>query len=134
MRPALFPNLFPIPQPRRDRGCQPESELMREHAHLPAMVSFVRDHVTKHFYANRPGLTPAVATKFLDATAVPAERFGEHLCAARCACGESRTGLFWRAVRAAELGRNLQVRSGQPDPLGADVVHCLLYTSDAADE
>ena len=41
----------------------------------------------------------------------------------RRALGQSRTGLLRRAARAVELSWNLQVRSGEPDPLGADVVH-----------
>jgi hypothetical protein len=41
-RPALFPQLFPIPDPVRHLVRQRESELMREHTHLPAMVGFVR--------------------------------------------------------------------------------------------
>ena len=31
--------------------------------------------------------------------------------------------MLWRAVRAVELPRNLQVRSCKPDPLAADIVH-----------
>jgi hypothetical protein len=40
-RPALFPQFFPIPDPVRHFVRQRESELMREHKHLPAMVGFV---------------------------------------------------------------------------------------------
>ena len=64
-RPALFPQLFPIPDPVRVR--QRESELMREHTHLPAMVGFVRKHVAQHFQAHRPRPSPAVSAKLLDA-------------------------------------------------------------------
>src|SRR6266704_3431719 len=87
-RPALFPQLFPIPDPVRYVFRQRESELMREHTHLPAMVGFVSKHVTQHFRANRPRPSPAVSQKLLDAgfvfrTAITtAERFGEHLRAA----------------------------------------------------
>ena len=76
---------------------------MREHTHLPAMVGFVRKHVAQHFRANRPGLSPAVSAKLLDAAATTAERFSEHLRAASGALGQSRTGLLRRAVRAVEL-------------------------------
>src|SRR6266481_10179129 len=76
-RPALFPELFPIPDPGRHLVRQPESELMREHAHLPAMVSFVRKHVAQHFHASRPRPSPAVSQKLLDA-ATTAERFSKH--------------------------------------------------------
>src|SRR6266567_4692956 len=122
-RPALFPQLFPIPDPGRHLVRQRESELMREHTHLPAMVGFVRKHVAQHFDANRPRPSPAVSAKLLDAAPTTAERFSEHLRAASGALGQSRAGLLRRAVRAVELSWNLQVRSGKPDPLGADIVH-----------
>src|SRR5229473_1025796 len=101
-RPALFPQLFPIPDPGRHLFWQRESELMREHAHLPAMVRFVRKHVAQHFHANRPGPSPAVSQKLLDAASTTAERFSEHLRAASGALGQSRTSLLRRAVRAVE--------------------------------
>jgi hypothetical protein len=135
-RPALFPKLFPIPDAVRHFAGQWESELMREHAYLPAMVGFVSKHVTEHLRANRPRLSPAVSVKLLDAAprnSGAAERFGEHLGAASGALGESRTGLLRGAVCAMELGWNLQVRSGKPDPLGADVVHVGEDRCDAAD-
>src|SRR6266851_5569840 len=128
-RPALFPQLFPIPDPGRHLFWQRESELMREHAHLPAMVRFVRKHVAQHFQANRPGPSPAVSQKLLDAafvlTTAPtaAERFSQHLRATSGALGQSRAGLLRRAVRAVELCWNLQMRSCKPDPLAADIVH-----------
>src|SRR5438128_2329011 len=86
-RPALFPQLFPIPDPVRVR--QRESELMREHTHLPAMMGFVRKHVAQHFQANRPRPSPAVSAKLLDAAPTTAERFSEPLSAnpARVCCG-----------------------------------------------
>ena len=96
---------------------------MREHAHLPAMVGFVRQHVAQHFGANRPRPSPAVSVKRLDPAATTGERFSEHLRAASGAFGQSRTGLLRRAVRAVELWWDLQVRSCQPDPLAADIVH-----------
>src|SRR5437667_397642 len=52
-----------------------------------------------------------------------AERFSEHLHAASAALGQSRAGLLRREVRALELSWNLQVRSCQPGPLRADIVH-----------
>src|SRR6266849_5329838 len=121
-RPALFPQLFPIPDPGRHLDRQRASELMREHTHLPAMMGFVRKHVAQHFHANRPRPSPAVSEKLLDAPPT-AERFSEHLRAASGALGQSRAGLLRRAVRAVELSWNLQVRSCKPDPLTADIVH-----------
>jgi len=109
---------------------------MREHTHLPAMMGFVSKHVAEHLRANRPRLSPAVSAKLLDAGSrtVPrtALRFGEHLSAAGGALGQSRTGLLRRAVRAVELGWNFQVRSCEPDPLGADVVHVGEYRRDVS--
>ena len=96
---------------------------MRKHTHLPAMVGFVRKHVAEHFQANRPGPSPAVSAKVLDAARTIAERFSEHLLAASGALGQSRAGLLWGAVRAIELWWNLQVRRCNPDPLGTDIVH-----------
>src|SRR6266700_528059 len=121
-RPALFPQLFPIPDPVHHLSRQRESELTREHKHLPAMVGFVRKQVAQHFQPNRPRPSPAVSAKLLDAAPTAAERFSEHLRAASGALGQSRTGLLRRAVRAVELSWNLQVRSCKPDPLGADIV------------
>jgi len=95
---------------------------MREHTDLSAMVSFVRKHVAQHFQANRPRPSPAVSAKLLDAAPTAAERFSEHLRAARAALGQSGTSLLRRAVCAVELGWNLQVPSCKPDPLAADIV------------
>jgi len=102
-RPALFPQLFPIPDPGRYLYRQWESHLMGQHTHLTAMVRFVRKHVAQHFHANRPRPTPAVSTKLLDTTPTIAKRFSEHLRAAIGALGQSRAGLLRRAVRATEL-------------------------------
>jgi len=103
---------------------------MREHTHLPAMVGFVRKHVAQHFRAHRPGPSPAVSQKLLDAAStasshLPAERFREHLCAASGALGQSRTGLLRRAARAVELPGNLQVRSREPDHLQRTLCMCV---------
>src|SRR5256885_13232090 len=105
---CLLRKRLPIPHSRRHRTWQPESELVREHAHLPAMMSFVRKHVAQDFRTNRPRRGPAVSAKLRDPTVV-AERFGEHLRAASGALGQCRTGLLRRAVRTIELPRNLQM-------------------------
>jgi len=96
---------------------------MRQHAHLPAMVRFVRKHVAQHFRADWPRPSPAISAKFLDAGSRTAERFREHFRAASGALRQSRTRLLRRAVRAVELSWNFQVRSCQPDPLATDIVH-----------
>jgi hypothetical protein len=95
---------------------------MCEHAHLPAMVGFVRKHVAQHLRANGPRPSPAVSAKLLDA-APDAERFSEHLRAASGALGQPRSSLLSRAVRASKLAWNLQVWSRKPDPLAAYIVH-----------
>ena len=122
-RPALFPKLFPIPDPMRHLARQWRSELMRDHADLPAMVSFVRKHVAKHFHTNWPRLGPPVSAKLLDAVLTAAKSFSQHLRAASGALGQRPTCLLRRGVRAVELSWNLQVWSGKPDPLGSDIVH-----------
>ena len=95
---------------------------MRKHAHLPAMMGFVRNHVAQHLHAHRPRLRPSVPHKLLHA-APAAKRLTEHLRAARGALGQSRTGLPRRALRVLELHRNLQVRRRKPDPHTAHIVH-----------
>src|SRR5271156_6515386 len=118
----LFPQPLPIPDPGHHFVRQPESELMREHTPLPAMVRFVRNHVAQHFHANRPRCSPAVSAKFLD-TPATAERFSEHLPAASAALRQSRTSLLRRAARVVEPSRNLHARSRKPHPLAANAVH-----------
>jgi hypothetical protein len=105
---------------------------MRQHTNLPAMVGFVSKHVAQHFHANRPRPTPAVSAKGLDATPNTAERFSEHLCAASGALRQSDADLLPCATGAVELPWNLQVRSGKPDPLAADIVHVGKYRRNAA--
>jgi hypothetical protein len=95
---------------------------MRKHAHLPAMVGFVRKHVAEHLHARRPGLGPAVSEKLPDAALTVTERFGEHFFAASGALSQSSAGLPRRAVCTVELSRNLQVRSRKPDPLATHIV------------
>lgn len=104
---------------------------MREHAHLPAVVGFMRDHVAKHFRANRPGTSPAVSSKLSDAAGI-AKCFGEHLGATGSTPGEPRSSLLRRAPGTVQLGWNLQVRSRQPDPFCADVVHVRKDRCDSA--
>jgi hypothetical protein len=65
-RPALIPQLLPIPHPARHLLRQREAKLMHQHAHLSAMMRFVRQHVAQHLHANRPRLGPAISAKALD--------------------------------------------------------------------
>ena len=95
---------------------------MCEHTNLSAMVGFMSDHVAQHFHADRPRLGPSVSNELLNA-GVDAERLRKHLRATSGTLGKCRTGLLRRAVCAVELCRNFHVGSGQPDPLGAHIVH-----------
>jgi hypothetical protein len=65
---------------------QRESELMREHTHLPAVMGFVSKHVAEHFHANRSGPSPAIPVELLHSAAT-AERVRKHLGAAGSALG-----------------------------------------------
>ena len=105
---------------------------MREHTHLPPVVSFVREHVAQHLRAKWPRARPAVPAKLPDAT-IAAECFRKHLRAARGALGQRCASLLRRAVCAIELPRNLQMRCSKPDPLAADVVHVSKDRSNRAD-
>jgi hypothetical protein len=96
---------------------------MREHTNMPAMVGLVTEHVAKHLWSNRPWLSPAVSHKLFDTATTITERFRKHLHTAGSAFCQSCTDLVHGAVCAVELYRDLQVRSGEPDPLGADVMH-----------
>ncbi len=95
---------------------------MREHANLPAMVRFVRHHVTQHLHPHRPRPRPSISAKFLDSP-IPSERLRQHFHAARPAFGQSNPRLFRRAIRTLQLWRNFQMRRGQPHPLTTDVMH-----------
>jgi hypothetical protein len=87
------------------------------------MMGFMREHVAKHFQADWPSRRQGVSAKHLDAAAGTAERFSQHLNAASGAFGQRCAGLRLRAAGAVELEWDFQMRSGEPDPLGSDVVH-----------
>ncbi len=96
---------------------------MREHTHLPAMMSFVRKHVAQHFQPHRPWWSPAISAEHSDPASAFAERFIEHLRAAGGALGQPSAGFLRSATRAVKLCWNLQMRSSKPDPLTANIVH-----------
>lgn len=104
---------------------------MCQHAYLPAMMRFVSKHVAQHLHPNRPRPTPAISAKHLDAP-LTAERFSKHLPAASRALRQSRTHLSLCAAGAVQLDWNLQVRSRQPHPLRADIVHVRKYRRNRA--
>ena len=97
-RSTLSPKLFPIPDPVPHRMRQSESKLMREQAHLPAMMGLMSKHVAQHLHANRPRRSPAVSAKPLDTAPTP-KRITQHLPTTSGALGQSRTSLLRRAVR-----------------------------------
>ncbi len=99
------------------------AELRREHDDLSAMVGFVGEHVEQHFGADWPGSRPSVSEKMLDWIVASAERFGEHVCAAGGAFGQLRAGLLRGAVRPVEQRRHVEMRSVEPHPLAANIVH-----------
>jgi hypothetical protein len=122
------------------------AELVGEHRDLAAVVGFVGQHVAEHargqLGACGPWFCPAVAHELGDALrALPfatipfatipfsgfsifdCDDFGEHRFTSCRALGECLAGLQLRAVRAVELGGDFEMRRGEPDPLGADVVH-----------
>ena len=105
---------------------------MSEQTDLPAMVGFVGKHVAQHLRTNGPGLGPAVSQKCLHAAVAIVERFSEHLRAAVGALGQCRACLLRRATGPVELCWDFQVRGGEPDPLGAHIVHVGEDRSDGA--
>ena len=95
---------------------------MRQHENLPAMVGLMSKHVAQHFNPNRKRRSQTISAKRLHAPC-GTERLSQHLPAASRALGQSRAGLFRRAMRPVELRRNPQMRRRKPDPLRADIVH-----------
>src|SRR5579859_8000642 len=63
---ALPPESFPGPDPTGCLDGQRESELMGEHAHLPAMMCLVRDHVGNHGCTCGPRPRPTIPAKQCD--------------------------------------------------------------------
>lgn len=115
--------VFPNSRCRMPPLSAEDSELAREQKYLPTVVGFVRKHVARHFRAGRPRLCPCVSAKLLDAARAAAEDFGEHLYATSGTPGRRHASLLLRAARAVEFSRNLQVRSREPDPLGAHIMN-----------
>lgn len=105
---------------------------MRKDTNLPAMMRLVSNHVAQHFHSNRPGPTPAISAKLLDATSIP-ERFRQHVAAPGPARGQSHARLLRRAARPIKLRGNFQVRSRKPHPLAANIVHMRKNRHDGAD-
>src|ERR1700678_517386 len=95
---------------------------MSQHAHLPAVVGFVHDHISKHSRARSPRPGPTIAMKFC--VAAPwSESLGQHLRAQRRTRRQGAYDLLLRAAGAIEPGRPLQVRRRQAKPLAANVMN-----------
>ena len=95
---------------------------MRQHAYLAAMMGFMREHVGKHGGAPGPRSGPTVAAELLHTTVRAGEGFGEHLRGEPRAFRQRSACLALRAAGAIELSRQLEMRSGEPQPLATDVV------------
>ena len=102
---ALLPQSFPNPHPVRGLDGQRETELMRQHTGLPAMMGVVRNHECQHGRACGPWSGPSIPVKTFHATAGPRESLHKHLTASVGALGESSPSLLLRARRAIKRGR-----------------------------
>jgi hypothetical protein len=96
---------------------------MREQADLPAMVRVMGNHVGEHSWARTPGPCPAIAKKNVNPAFRARLGFEKHLAAARGAVSQRSSGLLLRASASVQESRYFQVRSRQPQPLTADIVH-----------
>jgi len=104
---ALLPKFFPDPQAISGLGRQWETQLMRQHARLAAMMG-------------------------IDATRGAVQGFREQLRATLGALRQRNARLLLRAARAIELSGQMGMRSGEPQPFATDVVHMSEYRRDGA--
>src|SRR5271165_5631054 len=95
---------------------------MRKHAHLPAMVGLMSNHVAQHLHANGPVPAPSIPAKRPD-PAPTTESLRNHLGTPTGALRQRRPRLLRSAPRAIELRWSLKMRSRQPDPLASHVMH-----------
>jgi hypothetical protein len=86
---------------------------MGEHAHLPAVMGVMRNHIGEHGNARRPWRGPAITHKTVDAASGSAQSFCEHLGTSSSTLGERRPRLLLRAPAAVKSRRQLEVRSGE---------------------
>jgi hypothetical protein len=111
-----------LPHPEFVAGLDLETQLMRQHAHLAAMVRIMQNHVRKHGRAPGPRLGPTIPNELPDANR-PSQGFGQHLRAAFGAFHQRGTDLTLRAAGSIKLRGQLEMRRGKPQPLPANVVH-----------
>lgn len=117
---ALFPEFFPVPD--AVGGGQRKTQLMRQHQHLTAVVSFVREHVDEHGWSGGPGRRPAVAVEFCNACWVGRQGVREHAGTAFAAFGEGGPHLFLCCAGAIEILGKFQVGRRQTQPFTPNVV------------
>jgi hypothetical protein len=91
-----------------------ETQLMRQHAHLSAVMSIVHDHVGKHGRAGRPGASPPVAPKLLNSPVWSRKSFRQHLRTTQSAEGQGASDLALRAPGPIEFCGQLDMWGGEP--------------------
>lgn len=111
MDPDLFPELLPHPDPVGALADEWETELMRQHTSLAAMVGVGGNDVRQHGRACGSRFRPPVPAKGLDAVGAPHHSFRKHSTTARGASGEGSPRLFLPTPGAVERGRQLQMRT-----------------------
>ena len=99
---ALLGEVLPDPYSVGGPSGQREPELMREHAHLSAVMGVMRDHVGEHGDARRPWPGPAIAHKTLDAALGSGQSFCQHLGTALGTLGQRRSRLLLGAPAAVK--------------------------------
>jgi len=95
---------------------------MGEHGRLSAVMGVMGNHVGEHGNARRPWPGPAIAQKTLPAAPGSSQSFREHLGAAFATFGQRISCLFLGAAAALKRRWELEVWSGEPEPLAANVV------------
>jgi hypothetical protein len=95
---ALLPQSFPNPHSVRGLDGKRETELMRQHTDLPAMMGVVDNHECQHGPACGPWSGPSIPAKTFHATAGPRESLHKHL-------GEGSPSLLLRAGGPIKRGR-----------------------------
>ena len=128
----FLPQFFPDPHSIGGLDRQPETQLVREHAYLTAVMGVMQDHVDNHGGAPGPRPGPTVSEELLDATLWAAQGFRDHFRTAQGTFPERRACLLLRAAQAIEVLRQADVGGGESQPLASDVVHMSENRGDCA--
>ena len=118
--PALLPEF--LPHPDFVAGLDWITQLMSEHANLPAVMDVVHDHVSEHGSSARPTTRPPVAVEVRNPP-FSGQSVGEHLGATLGALCEGNFRLARSAAGAVKFGGKLDVRCRKPEPFAARMVH-----------